>query len=119
MIEDGKIPQPLITTLRKLGSGYINGTRVILGAHAQFKPTSCVTELAFLGDIEAGRPERLRPDVVQYLETQLGSGAVREDFNYFVKFAITYSTFLKVGKKHKSHTVEVFLQRRSPGKGRG
>ena len=77
MIEDGKIPSPFISTLRKLGSGYINGTRVILGTHAQFKPTSCVTELAFVGDIENGRPERLRPDVVQYLETELGTGAVR------------------------------------------
>lgn len=77
MIEDGKIPPPFVNTLRKLGSGYINGTRVILGTHAQFEPTSCVSELAFLGDIEDGRPERLRPDVVQYLETELGSGAVR------------------------------------------
>ena len=77
MIEDGKIPPPFINTLRKLGSGYINGTRVILGTHAKFRPTSCVTELAFLGDIEDGRPDRLRPDVVQYLEAELGSGAVR------------------------------------------
>ena len=76
MIEEGKIPQPFVISLRKLRSGYINGTRVILGSHEQFKATSCVTELAFLGDIERGQPDKLNPEVVMYLEHQLGSGAV-------------------------------------------
>ena len=76
MVEDGKIPQPFVTTLRKLRSGYINGTRVILGTHLQFRPTSCISELAFLVDAENGEPDKLRPEVVKYLESQLGSGSV-------------------------------------------
>ena len=78
MIEDGLIPAPIVTTLRKLSSGYINGTGVVLGSHEQFRPTSCITELAFLGDIENGEPERLLPEVERYLESQLGSGMVRD-----------------------------------------
>ena len=77
MIEDGLIPSPVVTTLRKLASGYINGTGVVLGSHDQFRHTSCITELAFLADIESGEPERLIPEVESYLDTQLGGGAGR------------------------------------------
>ena len=78
MLEEGRVPQPIVTTLKKLSSGYINGTRVMLGTHEQFKTTSHFSELAFLGDIEDGMPNKLDPEVVQYFETQLGTGSVRE-----------------------------------------
>ena len=79
-------------------SGYINGTRVMLGTHAQFQPTSCTTQLAFLADSEAGRPDKLRPDVVRYLETQLGSGSVRGGVLGKVSISITYHLILIVRK---------------------
>ena len=31
VIEEGKVPVPMVATLKKLDSGYINGTRVALG----------------------------------------------------------------------------------------
>ena len=34
MTEEGRIPNPMVTTLKKLSSGYINGTRVALGDEA-------------------------------------------------------------------------------------
>jgi len=77
MVENGKIPQPYITTLRKLGSGYIYGTRVMLGSHVQFQSTSCYTDLGFLGDLENGNTDFLRPEVVRFLEGQLGSGSFK------------------------------------------
>jgi len=78
MLEEGRVPQPIVTTIRKLSGGYINGTRVMLGTHEQFKPTSHYSELAFLGDIENGMPNKLDPEVVKYLESQLGTGSVKE-----------------------------------------
>ena len=71
MVEDGLIPSPVVTTLRKLASGYINGTGVVLGSHEQFRHTSCITELAFLADVECGEGERLIPEVETYLDSQL------------------------------------------------
>ncbi|KAK3100518.1 hypothetical protein FSP39_021212 [Pinctada imbricata] len=43
-------PNALIGTIRKLQSGYIAGTRVILGKVSDFLSTSCVTRLSFLND---------------------------------------------------------------------
>merc|ERR1719319_909604 len=76
MFDGDTIPLPLLTTLRKLKSGYINGTRVALGTHSQFTTTSCFTDLAFLGNVEEGQPDRLDPEVIQYLEQELGGHAV-------------------------------------------
>ena len=78
MLEEGRVPPPVVNKLRKVSSGYLNGTRIMLGTHEQFKPTSCFSELAFHGDIEYGMPDKLDPDVVKYLESQLGTGSVRE-----------------------------------------
>ena len=36
-LEEGKIPMPMVTTLKKLASGYINGTRVSFGNFFTFK----------------------------------------------------------------------------------
>ncbi|CAG0893584.1 unnamed protein product, partial [Darwinula stevensoni] len=68
MLDDGKIPSAMIATLKKLNSGYINGTRVTLGTMAEFLSTSCITDLSFLGDSEAGNPDVLLSDVRDYLE---------------------------------------------------
>lgn len=76
MLDEGKVPVPIVKTLKKLASGYINGTRVSLGTYEDFTTTSCYSELAFLGNIEGGCPDRLDPAVVKYLETQLGGGIV-------------------------------------------
>ena len=76
MLEEGKVPAPMVTTLKKLSSGYINGTRVSLGRYEDFSTTSCYSELAFLGNIEEGCPEKLDPVVSKYLETQLGRDIV-------------------------------------------
>ncbi len=45
----------LITTIRKLNSGYINGARVQLGKIQDFIKTSCLTNLAFLGNGQCGK----------------------------------------------------------------
>lgn len=62
--DQGKIPLAMITTMKKLKSGYINGTRVSLGNLNEFLSTSCITNLSFLGSAEDGRPDRLNPEVI-------------------------------------------------------
>ena len=47
----------LITTIRKLNSGYINGARVQLGNMKDFIKTSCLTNLTFIGTEESGKGE--------------------------------------------------------------
>lgn len=61
----------MIQTMRKLKSGYINGTRVMLGNLKDFLNTSAITDLSFLGSQEDGYPDRLNPDVNLYLEEHL------------------------------------------------
>lgn len=78
----------MITTMKKLKSGYINGTRVTLGNLSDFLSTSCITNLSFLGCHEDGLPDsklqyvklsfnlislfiELNPQVHQYLEEHL------------------------------------------------
>lgn len=43
--------------MKKLKSGYINGTRVILGNLGDFLNTSAITDLSFLGSQEDGYPD--------------------------------------------------------------
>lgn len=64
--DQGKIPLAMITTMKKLKSGYINGTRVSLGNLSEFLSTSCITNLSFLGSSEDGRPDKLNPQVNKY-----------------------------------------------------
>lgn len=68
--------KPIVNTVRKLASGYIYGTRIALGTHEELAPTSTFTELAFLGNIEDGKPDKLDPEVSQFLEKYLGEGNV-------------------------------------------
>lgn len=63
ILDQGKIPLAMITTMKKLKSGYINGTRVSLGNLNEFLSTSCITNLSFLGSSEEGRPDKLNPQV--------------------------------------------------------
>ncbi|KAG6803926.1 phosphorylase b kinase regulatory subunit alpha isoform X1 [Apis mellifera caucasica] len=70
-LDQGKIPLAMITTMKKLKSGYINGTRVSLGNLNDFLSTSCITNLSFLGSSEDGKPDKLNPQVQQYLEEHL------------------------------------------------
>ncbi|KAH0947136.1 hypothetical protein HN011_006147 [Eciton burchellii] len=70
-LDQGKIPLAMITTMKKLKSGYINGTRVSLGNLNDFLNTSCITNLSFLGSSEDGRPDKLNPQIQQYLEEHL------------------------------------------------
>ncbi|KAI5731071.1 hypothetical protein M8J77_004163 [Diaphorina citri] len=67
ILDHEKIPLAMITTMKKLKSGYINGTRVTLGNLNDFLSTSCVTNLSFLGSQEHGMPDRLNVQVEQYL----------------------------------------------------
>lgn len=70
-LEDGKIPTAMVSTLKKIKSGYINGTRVALGKMQEFLNTSCITSLNFLHDNENGYPDSLKPEVKDYLEKQM------------------------------------------------
>ncbi|XP_044592197.1 probable phosphorylase b kinase regulatory subunit alpha isoform X6 [Cotesia glomerata] len=70
-LDHGKIPLAMITTMKKLKSGYINGTRVSLGNLNDFLTTSCITNLSFLGSAEDGRPDILNPQVQKYLDEHL------------------------------------------------
>ncbi|XP_022208958.1 probable phosphorylase b kinase regulatory subunit alpha isoform X3 [Drosophila obscura] len=71
MLDQDKIPLAMIQTMRKLKSGYINGTRVMLGSLKDFLNTSAITDLSFLGSTEDGYPDRLHPDVQTYLDEHL------------------------------------------------
>nr|CDS28284.1 asparagine rich protein [Hymenolepis microstoma] len=42
----------MVTVIKKLKSGYINGTRVVLGKMSQFEATSCVQKLSFIKSAE-------------------------------------------------------------------
>ncbi|XP_050438174.1 probable phosphorylase b kinase regulatory subunit alpha isoform X2 [Adelges cooleyi] len=70
-LDQGKIPLSMITTIKKLKSGYINGTRVTLGNLNDFLSTSCITNLSFLGSQELGMPNKLNTQVEQYLEQHI------------------------------------------------
>jgi len=47
-----------------------------LGTHEEFAPTSTFIELAFLGDIGNGNPDKLDPEISKYFEECLGEGDV-------------------------------------------
>lgn len=55
--DNNKVPLAMIQTMKKLKSGYISGTRVILGNLGDFINTSAITDLSFLGSQEDGYPD--------------------------------------------------------------
>jgi phosphorylase kinase alpha/beta subunit len=55
--DQNRIPLAMIQTMKKLKSGYINGTRVMLGNLCDFLNTSAITDLSFLGSQEDGYPD--------------------------------------------------------------
>lgn len=69
--ENDRVPLSIISTLKKIKSGYLHGTRVVLGNLEDFLSTSCVSNLTFLANIEDGEPENLNPSVRLYLEHEL------------------------------------------------
>ncbi|CAB3360738.1 Hypothetical predicted protein [Cloeon dipterum] len=70
-LDQEKVPLGLLSTIKKLKSGYINGTRVTLGNLGEFLNTSCITNLSFLGSQEDGMPDKLNPQVEAYLDEHL------------------------------------------------
>ncbi|KAL5111657.1 Phosphorylase b kinase regulatory subunit alpha liver isoform [Taenia crassiceps] len=48
---DSLLPS-MVTVIKKLKSGYINGTRIALGNMSQFEATSCVQKLSFIKSAE-------------------------------------------------------------------
>lgn len=66
-LDQGKIPMAMITTMKKLKSGYINGTRVTLGNLGDFLSTSAITNLSFLGSQEDGYPDSKYPRYYDFL----------------------------------------------------
>lgn len=69
--DQNRVPLAMIQTMKKLKSGYINGTRVMLGNLGDFLNTSAITDLSFLGSQEDGYPDRLNPAVQAYLDEHL------------------------------------------------
>lgn len=55
--DNNRIPLAMVQTMKKLKSGYINGTRVMLGNLGDFLNTSAITDLSFLGSQEDGYPD--------------------------------------------------------------
>lgn len=55
--DQNRVPLAMVQTMRKLKSGYINGTRVMLGNLGDFLNTSAITDLSFLGSQEDGYPD--------------------------------------------------------------
>ncbi|XP_013788162.2 probable phosphorylase b kinase regulatory subunit alpha, partial [Limulus polyphemus] len=79
-MENDKIPLAMISTIKKLKSGYINGTRVSVGTLEEFLSTSCITSLSFLGNQEEGDPDSLHFMVKEYLEHELHRPLNRPSF---------------------------------------
>ncbi|XP_065294592.2 probable phosphorylase b kinase regulatory subunit alpha [Dermacentor albipictus] len=69
-MRNGEPPLSLRQTIKKLHSGYINGTRVCLGRLGDFLNTSCVASLDFLGNAEEGEPEVLPPAIQEFLDSK-------------------------------------------------
>ncbi|GBM91856.1 putative phosphorylase b kinase regulatory subunit alpha [Araneus ventricosus] len=82
IIEQDKVPLAMISTIKKLKSGYINGTRVALGTLEDFQSTSCITSLSFLHNQEEGDPESLNSSVREYLEKELNKCFLRPTLPY-------------------------------------
>ncbi|GFV69154.1 probable phosphorylase b kinase regulatory subunit alpha [Trichonephila clavipes] len=82
IIEQDKVPLAMISTIKKLKSGYINGTRVALGTLEDFQSTSCITSLSFLHNQEEGDPESLNSSVRDYLEKELNKCFLRPTLPY-------------------------------------
>jgi len=80
LIENDRVPQSILSTIRKIKSGYINGTRVVLGGLEDFLSTSCVASLSFLGNPEEGDPDGLSVSVKDFLEKELRRPFIKVHF---------------------------------------
>nr|XP_027199784.1 probable phosphorylase b kinase regulatory subunit alpha [Dermatophagoides pteronyssinus] len=71
ILENDRPPAAILSTFKKIKSGYLSGTRVVYGNLSDFLSTSCITNLSFLANIEKGQPDQLNPSVRAFLERQL------------------------------------------------
>ena len=71
MLDGGKVPPSMLSSIKKMKNGLINTTRVCVGNYDQFLPTSCVRTLSFLNAVHDGNPEQLMPEVARYLNEEL------------------------------------------------
>lgn len=69
--DQNRVPLAMIQTMKKLKSGYINGTRVMLGNLGDFLNTSAITDLSFLGSQEDGCPDSNLPQFSYYCSSIL------------------------------------------------
>ncbi|KAH6928901.1 hypothetical protein HPB50_021082 [Hyalomma asiaticum] len=69
-------PASLRQTIKKLASGYINGTRVCLGNLQDFMSTSCIASLDFLCNYEDGDADNLHISVQDYLDKTITNAAL-------------------------------------------
>lgn len=79
LLHNGKIPGEVISTIKKLKSGYTTGTRILLGTLEEFVSTSCIASLSFVGNQEEGHPERIPADLREYLNKEFSRKDVRRD----------------------------------------
>lgn len=63
----------LISTIKKLNSGYLNGARVVLGKLDDFIKTACLTSLNFVGNGAYGEENERK--VIEYIDSINSSGA--------------------------------------------
>nr|XP_037280530.1 probable phosphorylase b kinase regulatory subunit alpha [Rhipicephalus microplus] len=71
-----KPPPSLRNAIKKLASGYINGTRVCLGTLDDFLNTSCMASLDFLCNYEDGDADKLDASVQDYLDKTITNAAL-------------------------------------------
>lgn len=79
LLHNGKIPNEVIATIKKLKSGYTTGTRILLGTLEEFVSTSCIASLSFVGNQEEGHPERIPAELREYLNKEFSRKDVRRD----------------------------------------
>ncbi|KAG1666198.1 putative phosphorylase b kinase regulatory subunit alpha [Nymphon striatum] len=84
LIEKCSLPTIMISTIKKLKTGYLHGTRVTLGKLQDFLSTSCITSFSFLGNQEDGDPESLKIEVKEYLEHELHKPVILRMRNFTV-----------------------------------
>lgn len=80
------MPLSIISTLKKIKSGYLHGTRVVFGNLEDFLSTSCISNLTFLANIEDGDNENLNPAVRLFLEHELSRPFFVRRVRNFLKY---------------------------------
>ncbi|BFZ24344.1 hypothetical protein BsWGS_27383 [Bradybaena similaris] len=89
-------PKSLMTTIKKLQSGFIGGTRVTFGKLSEFLHTSCVTHLSFLKavDDQSGKYEQM---VIDKLIVMPSAKSTRLSFEGHTKFRRSTTVLSNLG----------------------